>query len=485
MLPLLGTSAYFKLVQFVQEIEDKTKLSSIVPRNESMAAQLVLSVDQKSFLSPTEKNSYLRQKGLQSVNPVLLPAGSNNGPRHQLPLPSNMQKRNYIQPNGQIRPLPPAPGRSLLGNGRQPQPIRLTPQQLKLNPQQVRSAQGGPPKPSGPTKIKASKELPAGSRISSVPPGTKITTNNVAYSTHGRTGLNPGVYKVTKPGQVESVLVVKADADVVVPKKDDVVEVDNIAEGENDPLSEVDPLSGMLPLPPGMEALGAPSAEEELAGQSNMDDDDDEEPPDMSAFLECNVNENDDKQDGGEEQPKGELGDIEEYDTDIDHDDLDESDFGDDAEDGNKKNNAKEKEQAKKRKRSPSAEENGEDESAAKKTKDDEEEESNPLDVNDENQEESNPLEDEGKEESNPLEDENKEESNPNEDDFRDPLDGEDQDESNPLGEEGQEESNPLEDEGQDETNPNEDDFNEEESNPLEDEGTQDSHAEENEAKED
>ncbi|XP_040570104.1 uncharacterized protein [Lepeophtheirus salmonis] len=58
-------------------------------------------------------------------------------------------------------------------------------------------------------KIKPSKDLPPGSRILSIAPGTKLMSTNVCHSTKQDTGLSHGVYRVIDDKNNEKILIIK------------------------------------------------------------------------------------------------------------------------------------------------------------------------------------------------------------------------------------------------------------------------------------
>lgn len=149
-LQILGAKSYHRMVNFVRKVD---KPSPLLPRFSSDPAQLVLSIDQKTY----------------KTNPV---------PQS----PPFRSHSTYSPP----MPLP----RPTISNG---QPAR-----------------GRPPKTKTPTKIRASPLLPVGSRISVLPPGTQIS-GHVDYTTTQETGLKPGVYRVNKTGCSERIIVVRQE----------------------------------------------------------------------------------------------------------------------------------------------------------------------------------------------------------------------------------------------------------------------------------
>lgn len=173
LMPQLGTNAFFKLVQFVQ----KTEFTNPNVRSAKSSAQLVLSMDNYKF-------SLLPKNNMECVNPTANIMGN--------------------------------PNSLVLGDGTGG--IKLQPQSFLFNspnslPKPVTNNVAAPvAKSSGPIKIKASNELPAGSKLSKIPPGTKIS-GEIKYTTKAKTGLDLGVYKVMKEGEKDRYLVVKAEHD--------------------------------------------------------------------------------------------------------------------------------------------------------------------------------------------------------------------------------------------------------------------------------
>ncbi|XP_059084285.1 uncharacterized protein LOC131881443 [Tigriopus californicus] len=162
-LQILGTKPFQRTVNFIRKGE---KPSPLLPRFSSDPAQLVLSIDQKSY------------------------------------------KGNFLPPSP---PHPAQPSRS---------PPRTLPRVNLLN---GRSGKSG--KTKIPTKIKASPLLPVGSRISVIPPGTQVS-GHVNFTTAQETGLKPGVYRVNTTGYPERIIAVK---DEEIPTSDGCIDLDSVA----------------------------------------------------------------------------------------------------------------------------------------------------------------------------------------------------------------------------------------------------------------
>ena len=275
LLPRLGPTAYYKLVEFVNESNSntffyKSQLKSVAPGLDT----LMVSYDKSiyDFRRPHELHTYAKKHNAAGndgniVDSSLVPSNdSNEANANNLRLektedPKFNVKKDTSSSNLCLKPLAslmaapsskkepkksqseamaqadfdvflptadvaPSPGQTLdlqpMANLTKTVGQSSTTAVASVSTVSGGGGAGGGPRPA-PTaappvasagseqRIKASAELPPGCRITAIPAGTKVISRNIMHSTTSKTTLNVGVYKVVHPKFPDRVLVVRDD----------------------------------------------------------------------------------------------------------------------------------------------------------------------------------------------------------------------------------------------------------------------------------
>ena len=183
VLPLLGPSGYFHLLDFLQNNQDNpqeitTKFSNQKPK----------------LLVPVDNTLFDFSRPFDPPLPTDPDANIMFGASTQTI--SNGTKGNSLKLKDTNDLKAPA-------NSAQMNSSTLKPMETKTN---------GSTNNDKKIKIKACPELPLGCRLIPVAPGTKLVSKNVAYSTTEKTGLTAGCYRVKEPDkQAERIVIIKDD----------------------------------------------------------------------------------------------------------------------------------------------------------------------------------------------------------------------------------------------------------------------------------
>ena len=163
-------------------------------------AQFLLSIDQHQFTSGAK------------VGQELLKLIKKPAPKPpELPLPTRLPQFPSQQPINNLSPfnrLPLPPSLQTFALPQNPIPQVRAPINPVFRPNGGGPPGGGIPAPKAPIKLKPSADLPAGSKITRIPPGTRIK-GDIRYKAQEDTGLTPGTYRVLVPNGTERFLIIR------------------------------------------------------------------------------------------------------------------------------------------------------------------------------------------------------------------------------------------------------------------------------------